>query len=108
MASTEMENITATFTHPSIPRNEEEPTFEVIQAIHKLLNQNATGILCGAYGNALGILGLTITPAAYRTLARANFVTPIRPAPPKIPPFASNVQLTEIMRVYNESLWTYN
>eukprot|EP00957_Ditylum_brightwellii_P045042 3416753-Ditylum_brightwellii.AAC.1 len=63
MASTEMENITATFTHLSILRNKEEPTFEAIQAIHKLLNQNATGILHRAYGNALGMLGLTITPA---------------------------------------------
>ena len=104
MATTEMENITATFTHLSIPQNKEEPTFEAIRAIHKLLNQNATGILRGAYGNTLGMLGLTITPAAYRTLAGANFVTPIRPAPPVIPPFASNVQVTKIMQIYNESL----
>eukprot|EP00957_Ditylum_brightwellii_P006952 526355-Ditylum_brightwellii.AAC.1 len=73
MATTEMENITATFTHPSILRNEEEPTFEAIRAIHKLLNQNATVILRGAYGNTLGLLGLTIIPAAYRTLAGADF-----------------------------------
>eukprot|EP00957_Ditylum_brightwellii_P145275 11064585-Ditylum_brightwellii.AAC.1 len=103
-----MENITATFTHPSIPQNKEEPTFEAIRAIHKLLNQNDTGILCGAYGNTFGVLGLTITPAAYHTLAGANFVMPIRPAPPVIPPFASNVQVIEIMRIYNESLQTYS
>eukprot|EP00957_Ditylum_brightwellii_P075592 5745322-Ditylum_brightwellii.AAC.1 len=103
-----MENITATFTHPSIPQNKEEPTFEAIRAIHKLLNQNATGILRQAYGNALGMLGLTITPAAYCTLAGADFVTPVRPARPVIPPFASNIQVTEIMRVCNESLWTYS
>eukprot|EP00957_Ditylum_brightwellii_P022759 1716407-Ditylum_brightwellii.AAC.1 len=108
MASTEMEHITAMFTHLSIPRNEEEPTFEVLWAVHKLLNQNTTGILCGAYGNELGMLGLTITPAAHCTLARANFVTPIRPASPVIPPFASNVKVTEIMRVYNKSLQTFN
>eukprot|EP00957_Ditylum_brightwellii_P149052 11349026-Ditylum_brightwellii.AAC.1 len=87
-----MENITATFTHLSIPRNKKEPTFEAIRAIHKLLNQNTTGILRGAYGNTLGMLGLMITTAAYCTLAGADFVTLIRPAPPVIPPFASNVQ----------------
>eukprot|EP00957_Ditylum_brightwellii_P041243 3122662-Ditylum_brightwellii.AAC.1 len=54
------------------------------------------------------MLGLTITPAAYCTLAGADFVTPIRPAPPVISPFASNVQVTEIMQVYNKSLWTFN
>eukprot|EP00957_Ditylum_brightwellii_P071791 5457083-Ditylum_brightwellii.AAC.1 len=54
------------------------------------------------------MLGLTITPAAYRTLAGADFVTPIRPAPPVIPLFASNVQVTEIMRIYNKNLRTYS
>eukprot|EP00957_Ditylum_brightwellii_P197031 15010838-Ditylum_brightwellii.AAC.1 len=69
MATTEMENITATFIYASILRNKEEPTFEVIRAIHMLLNQNATCIFCGVYGNTLGLLGLTITTAAYRTRA---------------------------------------
>eukprot|EP00957_Ditylum_brightwellii_P144516 11008453-Ditylum_brightwellii.AAC.1 len=53
------------------------------------------------------MLGLIIIPAAYHTLTGADFVTPIRPAPPVIPSFAFNVQVTEIMQVYNESLWTY-
>eukprot|EP00957_Ditylum_brightwellii_P000022 1394-Ditylum_brightwellii.AAC.1 len=80
MASTEVDTIIAAFTHPNIPRNTEEPNFELIQAVHKLLNQNATGILRGTYGNTLGMLGLTITPTAYHTLAGADFVTPTQPA----------------------------
>eukprot|EP00957_Ditylum_brightwellii_P106276 8106958-Ditylum_brightwellii.AAC.1 len=103
-----MENITTMFTHPSIPRNEEEPTFKAIQLVHKLLNQNATGILSRAYGNTLGTLGLTITPAAYDTMVGADSIMPTRPPPPFIPPFASNVQVTEIMKVYNKNLRTYS
>eukprot|EP00957_Ditylum_brightwellii_P036273 2747409-Ditylum_brightwellii.AAC.1 len=54
------------------------------------------------------MLGLAITPAAYRTLAGADFVTPIRPANLVIPAFASNVQVTEIMQAYLEALKEYN
>eukprot|EP00957_Ditylum_brightwellii_P102186 7789445-Ditylum_brightwellii.AAC.1 len=79
MASMNVENITAKFTHPSIPRNAEEPTFEAIRSEHKFLNQNATGILHEAYGNTLGMLELTITTAAHRTLAGEDYVVPTRP-----------------------------
>eukprot|EP00957_Ditylum_brightwellii_P175817 13387481-Ditylum_brightwellii.AAC.1 len=64
---------------------------EYILAVHKLLNQNAMGIIHGAYCNTLGILLLTITQAAYCTLTGADFVTPTQPANPVISPFASKV-----------------
>eukprot|EP00957_Ditylum_brightwellii_P155354 11825837-Ditylum_brightwellii.AAC.1 len=86
------DNIMATFTHPHIPRNAEEPHFESIRSVHKLLNHNVTGILRGAYRNTLGLLSLTLTAASYQTLARANFNLSTRPPPPVLPPFASNVQ----------------
>eukprot|EP00957_Ditylum_brightwellii_P210965 15365610-Ditylum_brightwellii.AAC.4 len=97
MANMDMDYITATFNHPTIPRNAEEPTFKLVRSVQKLLNQNATGILRGAYGNMLGMLGLTITLAAYHTLAGVDFVMPTRPLPPVIPPFALNAQVTKIM-----------
>eukprot|EP00957_Ditylum_brightwellii_P193024 14696435-Ditylum_brightwellii.AAC.1 len=64
MANTDMDYITTMSTHHTIPRNTEELTFESIRSVHKLLKQNATGILRGAYGNTLGLLGMTVTPAA--------------------------------------------
>eukprot|EP00957_Ditylum_brightwellii_P151000 11498158-Ditylum_brightwellii.AAC.1 len=103
MVSADMDNITATFAHPTTPRSVEEQMFEVIRSVHKLLNKNGTGILRGAYGNMLQMLGLIINLAAYHTLAGADFVTPTRPLPPAIPPFASNVQVTKIMCVYGEN-----
>eukprot|EP00957_Ditylum_brightwellii_P101307 7719964-Ditylum_brightwellii.AAC.1 len=105
MASTDIKNVTATFTYPNIPRNVEEPTFETTWSVHKLLNHNAMGILHGAYGNILGMLGLPKTPAAYNTLAGADFITPTAPANLVILPFASNIQVTEIMQVYNKTVY---
>ena len=108
MSNPNIANIIASFTHPTLPRNAEEPTFESIRSIHKLLNQNATGVLRGAYGNTLGLLGLTITRDLYWTLAGQDFVLPTRPAAPALPPFASNVQVVEIMRIYEEEVKQYN
>eukprot|EP00957_Ditylum_brightwellii_P163428 12442901-Ditylum_brightwellii.AAC.1 len=41
-------------------------------------------------------------------LAGADFSLPTRPLPPVLPPFASNVQVAEIMRVYDEAMKQYN
>eukprot|EP00957_Ditylum_brightwellii_P053698 4068299-Ditylum_brightwellii.AAC.1 len=90
------------------PQNVEEPNFESIRSIHKLLNQNTTVILCGAYGNTLGLLGLILTSVSYRMLANANFNLTARPPPPVLPLFASNMQVSEIMRMYKETMKQYN
>eukprot|EP00957_Ditylum_brightwellii_P027425 2073268-Ditylum_brightwellii.AAC.1 len=108
MLTSNIANVVASFTHPTLPRNAEEPTFESIQSIHKLLNQNATSVLRGVYGNTLGLLGLTITRESYRTLAGADFVLPTQPTAPVLPPFAPNVQVAEIMRVYKENVKQFN
>jgi hypothetical protein len=108
MSHTNIDNITALFTHPHIPRNVEVPHFESIQSIHMLLNQNTTGVLCSAYGNTLGMLGLTLIAASYQTLAGTDFNLPTQPPPSVIPSFASNVQVTEIMRVYENATRIFN
>eukprot|EP00957_Ditylum_brightwellii_P165682 12612891-Ditylum_brightwellii.AAC.1 len=108
MSNSNIAKVIASFTHATIPRNAEEPNFEFIRSVHKLLNQNATDVLRGAYGNTLGLLGLTITRDSYRTLAGRDFVLPTRPAAPALLPFASNVQVAEIMRVYKENVKQFN
>eukprot|EP00957_Ditylum_brightwellii_P113125 8627621-Ditylum_brightwellii.AAC.1 len=94
--------------HQTIPYTAEEPTFESIRKVHNLLNRNAMGQLRGAYGNRLGLLGLTSTADAYRTLDGKDFVTPTPPTPPLLPPLASAHQMQEASRQYDEGMKRYN
>mmetsp|Transcript_19484 Transcript_19484/g.28690 ORF Transcript_19484/g.28690 Transcript_19484/m.28690 type:complete len:408 (+) Transcript_19484:103-1326(+) len=107
MVLSDAETVQASFTHPNIPKYIGEPTFEVIHEVHKKLNQNATSILRGAWGNRLGLLGYTVAPNMYQQLAGQAFTEPVEPQPPNIPPFASAHQANEARRIFDEQSAQY-
>ena len=75
------DKVIAQFPHKTIPPVVGTPTYETIHRVHVQLNANAASVPTTLGDGALGMLGLTITPAEYRRLSTGNvsFTAPVNP-----------------------------
>jgi hypothetical protein len=67
-----VEDVIARFPHPILPTVQDEPDYQTIHAIRKLLQANARASYTHLGGGALGHLGLIVSDASYDMIAPAT------------------------------------
>lgn len=103
-----VDDITKSFTFPTIPKHSGVPTYESIAAIHAKLKINAASIPTSLGGGQHGHLGLVLSPATYLTVANVPFVRPANPGiHPHVPPNSTAAQIQEINRQHQADMKTW-
>ena len=96
------------FPHQIIPKIIGEPTFDLLQDIHRKLSANAASVPTTLGGGAHGYLGMTTPGNTYFALTGALFQPPNDPGPlPQIPPNATAAQIGNIERTHKEAKRLY-
>jgi hypothetical protein len=72
-----VEDVVASFPHPILPTVQGEPDYQTINAIWKLLQENAQEIDTHLGGEALGHLGLIVSDSAYAIITPTGENGPI-------------------------------
>lgn len=100
-----VETIKEGFPHLLIPRHAGAPSFESIQATHRLLKANAASVPSDLGGGTHGLLGLMLDDAVYNNVTGENFVRPANPGNTAIiPAGATSAQTHALVRVHAENL----
>ena len=93
------------FPHLLILQQGGAPTFESIQATHKLLEANAASVPSDLGGSTHGLLGLMLDDAIYNNVTGHNFVHPVNPGNSTIVPAgATAAQTHTIEHVHTDNL----
>ena len=100
-----VETIKEGFPHLLIPRHTGAPSYESVQATHKLLKANAASVPSDLGGGQHGLLGLMLDNAVYNNVTGQNFVRPVNPGNSAvIPPGATAAVTHTLERVHSENL----
>jgi len=94
MTEITVEQYIESFPHSTFPKQEGEPTYEKIQAIHKLAAANAASVETTRGGGQHGYLAIVLEPATYTTLTGATFMPPTNPGP--VPIIAGNTRTAQV------------
>ena len=94
MADITIEQCIESFPHSSFPKQEGEPTYEKIQAMHKLAAANASSVETARGGGQHGYLAIVLEPATCTTLTGATFMPPTNPGP--VPIIAGNTRSAQV------------
>ena len=85
----------------SIFPNDGQPTYQKIRRFHDMVNENAVSDRSNLGGGNFGILGLTLSLAAYAVLSTTFFAAPPHPGTaPIIPHATTEPQISNIRRVF--------
>ena len=96
------------FPHQELPKIVGEPTFDLLQDVHRKISTNAASVPTTLGGGGHGYLGMTTTMQNYFALTGAIFNPPNDPGPlPQIPPNATAAQIGTIERTHKESKRLY-
>jgi hypothetical protein len=104
-----IEQTVESFTHPSLPKLQEQPLYHSLNELRKLLNATTASVPCTISTGDFGWIALTISPALYGTLAGAPFSFPVNPGhAPNIPNFATAMQIEAIWLEDKERMCLWN
>jgi hypothetical protein len=101
------------FPHPILPTVKDEPDYQTIHAIRKLLQANARSIDTHLGGGALGHMGLIVSDASYDMIAPATEAGPTlweSPTDPGCDPGNKDgtaAQISAARHTWNEEVQTY-
>jgi hypothetical protein len=84
----------------TIATHQTPPTYATIRVAQKELNSNAAAVHSHGGGGRHGLLALTVTPAAYLTIAGVPFIPP--PVPPLQPVILPNARATQIAEAHRQ------
>jgi hypothetical protein len=108
-----VEDVMASFPHPTLPTVEGEPDYQTIHATRKFLQANYRAINTHLSGGTLGHLGLIISDATYSTIAPPTageatlWVTPNAPGRSPATTDGTVAQLSAARHVWEEDVQTY-
>ena len=106
---TAIKNIVDGFTFPTIPPIARTQTYNTIPEVNLKLNPNAASIQSNLSCGTLGLLQLTISPAAYNTLPVTAFVVPVNPgSAPDIPTNSTGAQIIELCYAFDTAAALFN
>ena len=99
------EDILETFHRLIITRQPGMTPYEIIQEKHMRIKSNATSVQSELGGGAHGLLGLALSPAAYRTITGYYFAVPGNPGTlPDLTQGQTEPQISEAVRQHKEDL----
>ena len=100
-----VETIKEGFPHLLIPRHAGAPSFESVQATHKLLKANAASVPSDLGGGTHGLLGLMLDDAVYNNVTGHPFVRPANPGNSAVIPVGATAAQTHTLeRIHAENL----
>jgi uncharacterized protein YukE len=108
MTASTPDELIAGFPHSSLPKVTGEPTFEDLNIIRRLLNNNATSVASYEGGGRHGHLGIIITNEEYFAAAVDVFPVPNNPGPPAaVVTGMMTAVITETKRLHKEATQVY-
>lgn len=107
---TTKDNIISRFPHPQLSNPiTEMPTYLTIRNLHVQLSANVASISSPLGNGKLGLLGITLSKDAYKSLSsNVEFKVPKKPDPIDIPEKATAVQIAAAKQQYDTDLLTFN
>jgi hypothetical protein len=108
-----VEDVIASFPRPILPTVQDEPDYQTIHAIRKLLQENARAIDTHLGGGVLGHLGLIVSDASYAMITPATEAEPTlweSPSSTGHPPGNTDVmtaQISAARHTCDEAVHTY-
>ena len=94
MTEITIEQCIKSFPHSAFPKQEGEPTYNKIQAMHKLAAANTSSIETTRGGGQHGYLAIVLEPATCTTLTGATFMPLTNPGP--VPIIAGNARSAQV------------
>ena len=100
-----IDSLIESFPYPTIPPIQGRPTHQSLQALTKLIYENAASVPSGIGGGNHGHLGVPMPQPTYNIVAGNPWVPPLNPGPvPVIPPGATQAMIAALERQHKEEL----
>jgi hypothetical protein len=108
-----VEDVIASFPHPTLPTVQGEPDYQTIHTIQKLLQANAREIDTHLGGGALGYLGIIVSNASYAMVAPATeagptlWISPTAPGRAPVNTDGTAAHISAARHSWDEAVHTY-